>query len=270
MNMLSQLPIGQYVHGHSLIHQLDPRTKSVVVFFYILAIFLANNTLTFGLGIFFVLFAVLLSDVPLYYLFRALKPVWLILILTYFFHLLLRREGALVFEWGWIKLYEDGLILGGMVTLRIFLLILMTTVLTLTTKPLVLTNGLERLFQPLKRMRVPVHEIALMISIAIRFIPTLMQEMDRIIKAQRSRGASLTSGSFKKRVSSLTAMIIPLFISSFQRAEELALAMEARGYRGETGRTQFYQLTLSRRDIITLIFSFAFLSLLVLGRSWST
>lgn len=270
MSMLTQLPLGQYVHGQSVIHRLDPRTKSVVAFVYILAILSANNVPTFSLGILFAFSATFLSRVPFFYLFRALKPVWIVLIVTYIFHILLRREGELLVQWGWIRIYEEGLILGGLLTLRIFLLILVATLLTMTTKPLELTNGLERLFQPLKRIRLPVHEIAQMISIAIRFIPTLMQEMDRISKAQRSRGASLTSGSLSRRIRSLVAMIIPLFISSFQRAEELALAMEARGYRGEQGRTRFYQLTMTKRDIIVLASGIVYLILMVMLRSWSS
>lgn len=268
MSILSNIAIGQYVPGNSLIHRLDPRTKFIIIFTFILMIFIVNNMYTFGLAICFTLLAITLSQVSLAFIWRGLKPVWIILLFTFFFHLWFTREGEIVFSLGPLKVYELGLIQGGTITIRIFLIVLMTSLLTLTTKPMVLTDGLEKLLKPLKRVKFPVHEFALMISISLRFIPTLLQETEKIMKAQAARGASFTKGNIVKRAMNLIPILIPLFVSSFQRAEDLALAMEARAYRGGEGRTQLRQLFFQNIDYIVLLFSFSIYLSFLLLRSW--
>lgn len=268
MSLLTNIAIGQYVPGHSIVHRLDPRTKFIISFTFILFIFMVNNQLTFAIAICFTLLAILLSNISIKYIWRGLKPVWLILLLTLFFHLWFTREGEIIFSLGWLPIYEEGLAQGVTITLRIFLIVLITSLLTLTTKPLVLTDGLEKLLRPLKKLGFPVHEFALMISISLRFIPTLLQETEKIMKAQASRGASFTQGNLASRFFHLLPILIPLFVSSFQRAEDLALAMEARGYRGGEGRTQIRQLLFGKHDYLALLLTFAVYAALLLLRTW--
>jgi energy-coupling factor transport system permease protein len=269
MSMLGQVTIGQYVPGHSMIHRLDPRTKFITVFFFIIVIFLANNLASYLVAIGFVLSIILLSQVPFRFIWKGLKPVWLILLFTLIFHLWLTKGGEVIFQWGIVRIYEEGFRQGVAITIRIFLLVLITSLLTLTTKPLVLTDGLEKLMNPLKKIRFPAHEFALMISIALRFIPTLLQETEKIMKAQKARGANFTSGNIIKRAMHIVPILVPLFLSSFQRAEDLALAMEARGYRGGEGRTQLRQLSFEKGDYLAFVLTAFVFLLLAFVRSWS-
>lgn len=265
MGALSRLPIGHYVAGESAIHRLDPRVKIILLLVCLSLVFIANNVWSYALAGGFACLCFLAAQISITYVARALKPLWIVLLVTFIFHLWLNKEGTLVAEWGWIRIYEGGLVQGVSITLRIVLLILLSSLLTLTTKPLVLTDGLERLMSPLKRFRFPAHEMALMISIALRFIPTLLQEMDKIIQAQSSRGAQFQGKNLKKKAIAFMSILIPLFMSSFQRAEELALAMEARAYRGGEGRTQFRQLALGKGDFgaVVVVFLFAIIFLLI-------
>lgn len=268
MSLYTNLAIGQYVPGHSIVHRLDPRTKLIISFAFILIIFLVNNLITFTIAIAYTLLSLFLTKISVGYVWRGLKPVWLILFFTFFFHLWFTREGEVIFSLGWMNIYSEGWLQGVTITLRILLLVMITSLLTLTTKPLVLTDGLEKLLGPLKKLRFPVHEFALMISIALRFIPTLLQETEKIMKAQASRGASFTQGNLVKRFFHLLPVLIPLFVSSFQRAEELALAMEARGYRGGEGRTQLRQLILRKEDYLALLLSGGIYLALLILRTW--
>lgn len=240
--MMEKMIFGRYVPAASVIHRMDPRSKLVIVFLFVCIVFLANNTLTYSVLTLYTVLMVLLSKISVRFLYTGLKPILWLILFTLILHLFLTKEGAIIFELGWIKVYEEGLRQGIYISVRFFLLILLTSLLTLTTTPIEITDGIESLLGPLKRFKFPVHELALMMSISLRFIPTLMQETDKIMKAQIARGVEFTSGPLKERVKAIVPLLIPLFISSFKRAEELAIAMEARGYRGGEGRTKYRQL----------------------------
>lgn len=255
--------IGQYIPGDSIIHRLDPRSKLVSVFLFIMIVFLANSFIGYGVLGLFIFLAVLLSRVPLSFIIRGMKPIIFIVILTFLLHLFLTKEGEVVFQIRAVKFYSEGLIQGAFIALRLLYLVAFTSLLTLTTTPIEITDGLETLMNPLKRFNLPVHEFALMMSIALRFIPTLLEEAEKVIKAQSARGVDFTSGPFKERMKAIIPLLIPLFVSSFKRAEDLALAMEARGYRGGEGRTRLRILTWSLRDsllLVTLVILTAILS----------
>lgn len=245
--------IGQYVPGDSIVHRLDPRSKLISVFLFIIIIFIANSFIAYGVIALFIALSVLLSRVPLSFIARGMKPIVFIVILTFVLHLFLTRQGEVVFQIGAMKFYSEGLIQGAYISMRLLFLVIFTSLLTLTTTPIEITDGLETLLHPLKRIRVPVHEFALMMSIALRFIPTLLEEAEKIIKAQSARGVEFTSGPIKERMKAIVPLLIPLFVSSFKRAEDLALAMEARGYRGGDGRTKLRVLTWKMRDHMLLL-----------------
>ncbi|MFC4075381.1 energy-coupling factor transporter transmembrane component T family protein [Salinithrix halophila] len=253
--------LGQYVPGRSLLHRMDPRAKLIFVFVYMLIVFLANNGWSYGLLGAVTGTALLISDVPLRMLFRGLKPILYLIAMTGLLHLLLTKGGKTWFSFGLVTIEEAGVAQAGWISLRFLLLVVMGTLLTLTTSPIDLTDGLERLLMPFKRIGVPAHELALMMSIALRFVPTLWEETEKIIKAQEARGADFESGSLFRRAKSYIPVLIPLFVSAFRRAEELAMAMEARGYRGGKGRTRLRKLAYTRRDAA----AFAVLILLITG-----
>ncbi|GAB7387265.1 energy-coupling factor transporter transmembrane protein EcfT [Bacillaceae bacterium] len=264
MSMLSNIPLGQYVPGTSFVHRLDPRAKIMFVFVYIFIIFLANNPASYALLLAFSLLAIAASRVPLRFVLRGLKPVWLLLVFTVILHLWTTTGGDVVWQWGMITIYEKGLEQAVYMSLRLLFLLLITSLLTLTTSPLDLTDGLERLFKPLEKVGFPAHELALMMSIALRFIPTLLEETEKIMKAQMARGADFESGHLGKRIKNLLPLLVPLFVSAFRRAEELALAMEARCYRGGKHRTRLKQLKYTRRDGLLALLSL----LLAAALSW--
>lgn len=236
--MMDSIIIGKYVPGKSLIHQMDPRSKMLMIFIFVFIVFLANNSLTYAVLGIFTLTIVLLTKLPPRFLINGLKPILWIILFTFILHLAVTREGEVLLDFGLFQIYEEGLRQGLFISLRFLFLILMTTILTLTTTPIEITDGMESLFNPLKKIGLPVHELALMMSISLRFIPTLMEETDKIMKAQMARGVDFTSGPIKERVKSIVPLLVPLFISAFKRAEELATAMEARGYKGGEGRTK--------------------------------
>ncbi|PWW19325.1 energy-coupling factor transport system permease protein [Cytobacillus oceanisediminis] len=246
--MMEKMIFGRYVPADSVIHRMDPRSKLMLIFLFVCIVFLANNLLTYGLLTVYTFFMIALSKVPFRFIYTGLKPVLLLVIFTLFLHLFLTKEGEVLFQFGWLTIYEEGLRQGIFISLRFFLLILMTSILTLTTTPIEITDGLESLLAPLNKIKFPVHELALMMSISLRFIPTLMQETDKIMKAQTARGVDFASGPIKDRVKAIIPLLIPLFVSSFKRAEELAVAMEARGYRGGEGRTKYRQLSWGLKD----------------------
>ncbi|PTM54653.1 energy-coupling factor transporter transmembrane component T family protein [Desmospora activa] len=250
MSALSNPILGQYVPGDSSLHRMDPRAKLIYVFLFMIVVFLANNGLTYGLLVVVTLTGLLLSGVPLLMVWRGLKPILFLIAFTAGLHLWMTRGGEVWVDWGWFTIYEEGVIQAVMIALRFLLLVVTGTLLTLTTSPIDLTDGLEKLLSPLTRVGVPAHELALMMSIALRFIPTLWEETDKIIKAQKARGASFESGGVWKRAKGFIAILIPLFISSFRRAEELAWAMEARGYQGGVGRTKLRELRYTRLDFL--------------------
>ncbi|MDF2557828.1 MAG: cobalt transporter permease [Bacillales bacterium] len=250
--MKDKLIIGQYLPIDSVFHRLDPRTKIVFVFLFVLVIFLADSLLSYGISLIFVAVFIMLSNVPIKYILKGLKPVLFLIILTFLLHIFWTKQGEVLLSFWGLNVYSGGIEQGVFVSLRFLLLVSMTTLLTLTTSPIAITDGIEILLGPLKKVKVPVHEIALMLSISLRFIPTLLEETDKIMKAQISRGVEFTTGPIKSRVKSFVPLLIPLFVSAFKRAEDLAIAMEARGYRGGEGRTKYRLLQMKKTDFSVL------------------
>ncbi|KYG33907.1 energy-coupling factor transporter transmembrane component T family protein [Alkalihalobacillus trypoxylicola] len=250
--MFSHMIIGQYMPLSSCLHRLDARAKIIATFVLVLVVFLINNwfmMLTFSICI---LIVIGLSKVPILYVYKGLKPILILVFFTFLLHVFFTNNGQLLVEWGPISIYSGGIIQGFFISLRLILVVTITSILTLTTSPIELTDGLEYLFTPFKKVGLPAHELALMMSIALRFIPTFMQEADKISKAQMARGVDFRSGPWKDRIKAFLPLIIPLFMSAFKRAEELALAMEARGYDGGEGRTNIRELIWKWNDTFSL------------------
>lgn len=251
--MMEKMIFGRFIPGSSFIHKMDPRAKLIFVFAFILLVFVANNIPTYVALIVFTFTVVFVSRIRLYFLINGLKPVMILMIFTFLLHIFFTKGGDVIVHLGFIKIYEEGLKQGIFISTRFLVLVFMTSILTLTTSPISITDGLETLLNPLKKIKVPVHELALMMSIALRFIPTLMDETDKIMKAQMARGSDVTSGPIKERIKAVVPLLIPLFVSAFKRAEDLATAMEVRGYRGGEGRTRYRQLKWGIRDTIALL-----------------
>jgi len=236
--MLKDITLGQYFPGNSVVHRLDPRTKLLMLVVYIVALFTASNWISYGITLVFLITVIAISTIPLKSILRGMKPLVFILLFTGILNLFFTTgEKELVSFWG-IKIYEEGLVRAFFMVARILMLITGTFLLTYTTSPIALTDGLESLLGPLKKIRVPVHELSMMMCIALRFIPTLIEETDKIMSAQKARGADFESGNLIQRVKALVPILVPLFISAFRRADELATAMECRCYQGGTGRTK--------------------------------
>lgn len=251
--MLDKMILGRYVPIDSYVHALDPRAKILFVFSMMVIVFLANNWITYILLTAVILIAMLLSKLKLSFLINGLKPIMLLVLFTFFMHLFLTKGGGTLFQWGIVSIDKQGVQMGIFISMRFILIIFLTTIMTLTTRPLSLTDAIESLFKPLKRIKVPVHELALMMSIALRFIPTLMDETTKVMRAQMSRGSDMTSGPFISRIKAIVPLLVPLFVSAFKRAEDLAIAMEVRGYRGDVNRTKYRKLHWERRDTITML-----------------
>ncbi|MGY3716642.1 energy-coupling factor transporter transmembrane component T family protein [Sutcliffiella cohnii] len=251
--MLNNLIIGRYVPKDSFVHRMDPRAKLILVFLFVFIVFLANNTWAYLILGLYVIFVTALTKIPITFILKGLKPIIWIILFTMVFHIFLTKGGELLFQVGPLSIYEEGIRQAIFISLRFLYLITITTILTLTTTPIEVTDGMETLFGPLKKWKVPVHELSLMMSISLRFIPTLLQETDKIMKAQSARGVDFSSGPIKDRVKALVPLLVPLFISSFKRAEELAIAMEARGYQGGEGRTKYRLLHWGGKDTVMLI-----------------
>jgi energy-coupling factor transport system permease protein len=265
--MMDKVIFGRYVPVESILHRMDPRSKLLIIFIFVCVVFIANNSITYGILLAYTILMILFSKVPIRFILTGLIPVLWLVLFTLLIHLFFTREGNLVVDWGWIKIYEEGIRQGIFISLRFFLLVLVTSLLTLTTTPIEITDGIEYLLAPLKKVKFPVHELALMMSISLRFIPTLMQETDKIMKAQIARGVEFTSGPFKERLKAIIPLLIPLFISSFKRAEELAIAMEARGYRGGEGRTKYRQLNWTIADTSMILLLVVVTALLIIFRT---
>jgi energy-coupling factor transport system permease protein len=264
--MLEKMIFGRFIPGNSIVHQLDPRSKLLFVFAFIIVVFLANNTITYALVLGFTLAVITVSRIRLYFLINGLKPVIILIAFTFLMHIFFTRDGPLLFEWQFIKVYEEGLRQGIFISIRFFVLVLMTSILTLTTSPISVTDGMEDLLNPFKRFRLPVHELALMMSISLRFIPTLMDETDKILKAQLARGSDISTGSIKQRIHAVIPLLVPLFVSAFKRAEDLAIAMEVRGYRGGEGRTRYRKLVWEWKDTFAMVLLVALIITLYLLR----
>ena len=251
--MLKDVTLGQFFPGNSLIHRLDPRTKLIALIFYIVALFTAGSWLSYGLSALFLVICIVVSQVPLKAFVRGLKPLLLILVFTGLLNLFLTPGETVLLHYWKITVTMEGLIRAVFMTARILLLISGTFLLTYTTSPISLTDGLESLLGPLKKLRLPVHELSMMMCIALRFIPTLIEETDKIMSAQKARGADFETGGLMKRIKALVPILVPLFISAFRRADELATAMECRCYHGGDGRTKMKLLRYKRCDYLAFL-----------------
>ncbi len=246
--MLKDITLGQYFPGNSFIHRLDPRTKLIMLVVYIVALFMASGWLSYGLCFAFLAICIAVSSIPLKSIVRGMKPLVFILVFTGLLNIFFTAgETVLVQFWG-ITITLEGIVRAFFMVIRILMLITGTFLLTYTTSPISLTDGLESLMSPLKALHVPVHELSMMMCIALRFIPTLIEETDKIMSAQKARGADFESGSLIDRVQALVPILVPLFISAFRRADELATAMECRCYQGGDGRTKMKLLRYKSND----------------------
>lgn len=252
--MLSDITIGQYFPGSSILHRLDPRTKVVLLFFYLILIFLCKSAISYAIVTVLTVTLMLLSKVPMRMMLRSLKPLWWIILFTFVIHVF-STSGEELAKILFLSITWEGIVEGFYICLRLVLLILLSSLLTFTTSPLKLTDAMEALLAPGKRIGIPAHELAMMMTIALRFVPTLIQETDRIMKAQQSRGADFTDGSIMKRLRAFVPVLVPLFLSAFRRADDLAMAMEARCYRGGEGRTQMKALRVTSIDYVAWGFS---------------
>ncbi len=262
--MLSDISIGQFFPGNSLIHRMDPRVKLVLVFAYILLIFIPDNWIGLAASILLLGVCVALSRIPIKLFLKGLKPVIPLLIFTSIINIFY-VDGQPLLEFWVLKITLEGVYTALFISIRILCLIAAGSLLTYTTSPTVLTDALERVLSPLKVLRISVHEIAMMMTIALRFIPTLIEETDKIMSAQKARGADMESGNLLQRVRALIPVLVPLFISSFRRAYELATAMECRCYHGGEGRTRLKQMHMVARDYVALLVMVVFVTLLILS-----
>ena len=260
------ITLGQYYPGNSFIHRLDPRTKILSTLLLIVAVFLANTAVGYAALCAMVLFIILVSGLPFMLVLKSVKPLLFIIVLTLVLHAVMGQGEHVLDQWKFIKVTEEGLQLGVQMAMRLILLLMISSILTFTTSPIVLTDGIEALLRPFRVIGVPAHELAMMMTIALRFIPTLMEETDRIIKAQTARGADFSGGNLLVRAKNMLPILVPLFISAFRRADDLAVAMEARCYRGGEGRTRMHQLAYRSGDVMAFVFAFAMIGLLAFLR----
>lgn len=263
--MLSDITLGQYYPSGSPIHKLDPRVKIVAVLALVCLLFTLNSPLTYLISALFIFFVLFISKVPFSFVFKGMKPLVFILTFTALINIFL-TDGRILLKIGFLTVTYEGIRFAVFMVIRLTLLVCTTSILTLTTSPIMLTNGLESLLRPLKRFKLPVHELAMMMTIALRFIPTIMEETDKIMKAQSARGADFTTGNLIQRTRAMLPILIPLFINAFKRADELALAMECRCYRGGEGRTQLKPLKFRKSDFAASLICFVFCAFLIFSR----
>lgn len=258
--MLKDITIGQYFPVDSLIHRLDPRFKIVMTLIFIVMLFTGQSPVCLAVGAVYAVMAILLSKIKFKMFVKSIKPLMPFLLITALLNIFFIKDGTVYFHWKFLKITSDGINVSVVMIIRIIILIAGSSLLTYTTSPISLTDAVERLLSPLKRFRFPVHELAMMMSIALRFIPTLIEETDRIISAQKARGAEFDTGNVMNRAKNLVSILIPLFISAFRRADELATAMECRCYCGGEGRTRLRQLKSAPRDYVALGVTVGFLA----------
>lgn len=250
--MIKNITLGQYFPGDSAVHKLDPRVKLLITLGLIIVIFFIQTVYGYLALVALLMSAVIISGVSFKYVLKGIRPLWLILVIMFVLNVFFISGETVLWEWGVLRITLEGLIKAIVMAVRLILLVMATTILTLTTSPMEITDGLERLLSPLKVIRFPAHEMALMMSIALRFIPTLVEETDRIMKAQTARGASFDSGGLIARAKGLVPILVPLFVGAFKRADELALAMEARCYNGGKNRTRMKVLKIEGRDYVAI------------------
>ncbi|WP_373897475.1 energy-coupling factor transporter transmembrane protein EcfT [Haloimpatiens sp. FM7315] len=267
--MIKDISIGQYIPGDSFVHKLDPRIKILISLVYIVDLFLVNNFKGYIIVIAFTLAAIIISKISIKYIYKSIKPIFILLLITAVLNIFMTKgAGQPLFAWRFLKVYREGLVLAAFMILRLVFLIVGTSLLTLTTSPIQLTDGIEKLLNPFKKVGLPAHELAMMMTIALRFIPTLIDETDKIMKAQMARGADFESGNIINKAKSLIPLLVPLFISSFRRADELAMAMEARCYRGGEGRTRMKELRFTNRDTVAFFVTCLLTSVSIWSRFW--
>ncbi len=262
--MLKDITIGQFFPGKSVVHRLDPRMKIILTGIFIVLLFMAKSIIALSVGIVFMLGAFLVSTIPFRLMLKSIKPIIPIIIFTAVLNLFFITTGDMLVHFWIIKITTGGVKTSIFMVVRIVCLIIGTSLLTYTTSPIALTDAIERLLSPLKKIKVPVHELSMMMTIALRFIPTLIEETDKIMSAQKARGADMETGSIIQRAKALVPILIPLFVSAFRRAEELAMAMECRCYHGGEGRTRLKQLHIATRDSIALLVTAVFLAGVIL------
>ena len=249
--MLRDITLGQYFPGSSPVHKLDPRLKIIATLLFIIELFIVDNFIGFLIAAIALGAVIALSKVPLSYILRGLKPILLILAFTFALNMFM-VDGRILWQWKFLKITQEGLDLAVFMAIRLILLIMGSSMLTLCTRPIALTDGIERLLSPFKRFGLPAHDIAMMMTIALRFIPTLLEEADKIMKAQQARGADFETGNLMQRAKSLIPILVPLFVSAFRIAQDLAMAMEARCYRGGENRTRMNEMKFKKSDYVAM------------------
>lgn len=265
--MIRDITIGQYYPAKSVIHRVDPRVKIVCTLLFLVSLFIQRSILGYAIATLFLGGVICMSKVPLKYILKGLKPIILLLLITVLFQLFLNREGEELFQFWIFRVTEKGLEAAVYMAIRLIYLIMGSSIMTFTTTPNSLTDGIERLLHPLNKFKVPIHEVAMMMSIALRFIPILLEETDKIMKAQIARGAELDSGNVLQRAKAMVPILVPLFVSAFRRANDLAMAMEARCYRGGEGRTKMKPLVYKGRDYLSYVITVLYMVLVfVIGR----
>ncbi len=263
--MIRDITIGQYYPGDSWIHRLDPRVKIIITIMYIVQIFLAKDFLGFAAVVIALAVVIGISKVPVSFIFRGLKPIIIIILFTFVINMFM-IDGKVLVKLGFLTITDQGLYTAFFMAVRLILLIIGSSMLTFVTKPMSLTDGIESLLFPMRKIGLPAHELAMMMTIALRFIPTLLEETDKIMKAQQARGADFESGNIFRRAKSLIPLLIPLFISAFRIAQELAMAMESRCYRGGAGRTKFHVMKIKGADIAALLIAAAIFAEMIVQR----
>ena len=267
--MLKDITLGQYFPGNSVIHRLDPRTKLLMLVVYVVALFLANNWVSYLLVLGFLITVIAVSSIPLKSILRGMKPLLMILIFTGVLNIFFTTGDTLLTPPHWfIHIYLEGILRAVFMMARILMLITGTFLMTYTTSPIALTDGLESLLSPFKKIKLPVHELSMMMCIALRCIPTLIEETDKIMSAQKARGADFESGKLMQRVKALIPILVPLFISAFRRADELATAMECRCYQGGEGRTKMKLLRFKRGDLIAFLVGAVLIAVIVVANQF--
>ena len=260
--MIRDITIGQYYPADSLIHKLDPRTKLLGTLMFIVSVFVFHTFWGYLVATVFLGSVILISKVPVKFIFKGLKAIFVLLLFTIVFNIIL-TPGEVLWRWGFIKVTKEGLVLAGTMAIRLVYLVIGSSIMTLTTTPNQLTDGLERLLRPLNKLHVPVLDIAMMMSIALRFIPILLEETDKIMKAQIARGADFENGNLIQKAKNMVPLLVPLFISAFRRANDLAMAMEARCYHGGDNRTQRKPLCYKKRDHMAYVILAAYLAVAI-------
>ena len=263
--MLNDITIGQYFPGQSLLHRADPRTKLLFAVFYVVVLFFCKSAASFAFALLYTVLLIALSGLPLRTVARAVKPLLFVILFTAVINLFWTAGETPLVEWGFIHIYREGVIFAVFMAVRIVLLVVgMSVILSYTTTPIAMTDGIEALFAPLAKIGLPVHDFAMMMTIALRFIPTLLDETDKIMKAQMARGADFESGNLFARAKAMVPLLVPLFVSAFRRAGDLAMAMESRCYRGGEGRTRLRVLKFTKSDLYACLIMAAFVGLIVL------